>query len=73
MVADPRNAQQIRGSSTRPFERGVASGGARPCHVEIGGLRGFHTLRVAYSNARGFDLDDIGETRPTIGARQLRG
>lgn len=70
MVADPRNAQQAR-VITRPFERGVGAGLMATVPVEIGGLNGFHTLRFAYSNARGFDLDDIGETRASIA--RLRG
>ncbi|MGD9544599.1 MAG: carbohydrate porin [Methylocystis sp.] len=70
MVADPRNAQQPR-VIERPFERGVGAGVMATVPVEIGGLRGFHTLRAAYSNARGFDLDDIGETRQAIA--RLRG
>ncbi|WP_246716840.1 MULTISPECIES: carbohydrate porin [unclassified Methylocystis] len=70
MVADPRNAQQAR-VITRPFERGVGAGLMATVPVEIGGLNGFHTLRFAYSNARGFDLDDIGERRQAIA--RLRG
>lgn len=65
MVADPRNAQQPR-VIERPFERGVGAGIMATIPTEIAGLRGFHTFRVAYSNARGFDLDDIGEVRPQI-------
>lgn len=62
MVADPRNAQQPR-VIERPFERGVGAGLMATVPVEIGGLQGFHTFRVAYSNARGFDLEDIGESQ----------
>ena len=61
MVADPRNAQQPR-VIERPFERGIGVGLMATVPIEIGGLKGFHTLRVAYSNARGFDLDDIDDT-----------
>jgi porin len=50
MVADPQ-PQQPR-VITRPFERGVGAGLMATVPVEIGGLRGFHTLRFAYSNAR---------------------
>lgn len=70
MVADPRNAQNSR-VLERPFERGVGAGLMATIPTEIFGLRGFHSLRVAYSNARGFDLDDIGEARPQI--LRLRG
>ncbi len=62
MFADPRNAQQPR-VIERPFERGVGAGLMATVPVEIGGLQGFHTFRVAYSNARGFDLEDIGESQ----------
>lgn len=65
MVADPRNAQQPR-VIERPFERGVGAGLVATVPAELGGLRGFHTFRVAYSNARGFDLDDSGERRPLV-------
>lgn len=69
MVADPRNALQPR-VIQRPFERGIGAGLMLTVPVEIGGLKGFHTVRVAYSNARGFDLEDIDET-PRIA--QLKG
>jgi porin len=62
MVADPRNAQQPR-VIQRPFERGVGAGLMLTVPFEIGGLHGFHTVRAAYSNARGFDLEDIGESQ----------
>lgn len=65
MVADPRNAQNSR-VLERPFERGVGAGLMITIPTEIAGLRGFHTFRAAYSSARGFDLDDIGEARPRI-------
>ena len=61
MFADPRNAQQPR-VIERPFERGVGAGVMLTVPVEIFGLNSFHTVRAAYSNARGFDLDDIGES-----------
>ena len=69
MVADPRNALQPR-VIQRPFERGIGAGLMLTVPFEIGGLNGFHNFRVAYSNARGFDLEDIGE--PAAIAR-LRG
>ncbi|MGD9542298.1 carbohydrate porin [Methylocystis sp.] len=62
MVADPRNAQQPR-VIQRPFERGVGAGLMLTVPFEIGGLHGFHTVRAAYSSARGFDLEDIGESQ----------
>ncbi|PWB82175.1 MAG: porin, partial [Methylocystaceae bacterium] len=64
MVADPRSAIDPR-VIERPFEKGVAVGGSATFKAEIAGLRGFHTLRAAYSNARGVDLEEIGaSTRP---------
>jgi len=67
MVADPRSAQNPR-VIERPFEKGVGAGLSATIPTEIAGLRGFHTLRGAYSNARGFDLDDIGGTPPRLAA-----
>ena len=67
MVADPRNAQNSR-VIERPFEKGVGIGAAATLTTDLFGLRGFHTLRGAYSNARGFDLEDIGEVRPQLAA-----
>ncbi len=58
MIADPRSAIDPR-VVEQPFEKGLAVGGAATLKTEIAGLRGFHTWRAAYSNARGFDLDDI--------------
>jgi porin len=58
MIADPRSAIDPR-VVEHPFEKGLAVGGAATLKTEIAGLRGFHTWRAAYSNARGFDLDDI--------------
>lgn len=63
-VLDPRSAQDPR-VIERPFERGVAGGASLTVPVEIAGLRGYHTVRGAYSNARGVDLADIGDARPT--------
>lgn len=58
MIADPRSAIDPR-VVEHPFEKGLAVGGAATLETEIAGLRGFHTLRAAYSNARGVDLEDI--------------
>jgi porin len=63
IVADPRNAQNPR-VLERPFERGFGVVGGATIATKIAGLNGFHTFRGGYSNARGFDLDDIGEVRP---------
>ena len=65
MIADPRSAIDPR-VIERPFEKGLAVGGAANFKTEIAGLRGFHTLRAAYSNARGIDLEDIPDlSRPS--------
>jgi porin len=61
-LVDPRSAQNPR-VIERPFERGVAVGGAVTVPTEIAGLRGYHTVRAAYSNARGIDLEDIPDER----------
>jgi porin len=69
MVADPRSAIDPR-VIERPFEKGVAVGGSATLKTEIAGLRGFHTLRAAYSNARGVDLEDIADIpRPSAVGR----
>jgi porin len=60
MIADPRSAIDPR-VIEHPFEKGLAVGGAATLKTEIAGLRGFHTVRAAYSNARGVDLDDIAD------------
>ena len=58
MIADPRSAIDPR-VIEHPFEKGLAVGGSATLKTEIAGLLGFHTLRAAYSNARGIDLEDI--------------
>jgi porin len=63
--ADPRNAANPR-VLERPFERGVGVVGGATVPIEIAGLNGYHTIRGGYSNARGFDLDDIGEIRSRL-------
>ncbi len=64
-LADPRNAQNPR-VLQRPFERGVGAVGGVTIETRVAGLSGFHTLRGGYSNARGFDLDDIGDVRARL-------
>lgn len=64
-VVDPRNAQEPR-VIQNPFKEGVALAGSWMIPTQILGLKSFHTLRAAYSNARGFDLDDIGDARQRI-------
>lgn len=62
VVVDPRSAQNPQ-VIEHPFEKGVAVGGSVTIPTEILGLRGFHTLRAAYSNARGIDLNDVPQER----------
>lgn len=62
LVVDPRSAQNPQ-VIEHPFEKGVAVGGSVTIPTEIFGLRGFHTLRAAYSNARGIDLNDVPQER----------
>lgn len=69
VFADPRNAANPR-VLQRPFERGVGVVGGVTVPIEIAGLRGFHTLRGGYSNARGFDLDDTDDLRARLVTRQ---
>ena len=65
MIADPRSAIDPR-VIEHPFEKGLAVGGSATLKTEIAGLLGFHTLRAAYSNARGVDLEDITDlSRPS--------
>jgi porin len=69
VFADPRNAANPR-VLQRPFERGVGVVGGVTVPIEIGGLRGFHTIRGGYSNARGFDLEETDDLRARLIARQ---
>ncbi len=72
MIADPRSAINPR-VIERPFEKGLAVGGAATLKTEIAGLHGFHTLRAAYSNARGIDLEDIADVpRPSALGSSVR-
>ena len=61
-VVDPRNAQEPR-VIQNPFKEGVVLAGSWMIPTQVLGLKSFHTLRAAYSNTRGFDLDDIGDAR----------
>lgn len=72
MIADPRSAIDPR-VIERPFEKGLAVGGAATLKTQIAGLRGFHTLRAAYGNARGIDLEDIADVpRPSALGSSVR-
>jgi porin len=62
-IVDPRSAIDPR-VIERPFERGVAVGGAATLNTNFADLQGYHTARVAYSNARGIDLDSVDGTPP---------
>jgi porin len=65
-IVDPRSAIDPR-VIERPFERGVAVGGAATLNTNLADLQGYHTARVAYSNARGIDLDSV-DGRPPVSA-----
>jgi len=67
VVVDPRSAQNPQ-VIEHPFDKGLAVGGSATVPIEIAGLRGFHTFRAAYSDARGVDLDEIAEPRPPSAA-----
>ncbi len=67
VVVDPRSAQNPQ-VIEHPFDKGLAVGVSATLSTEITGLRGFHTFRAAYSDARGVDLDDIAELRPPSAA-----
>jgi porin len=63
LVADPRSALDPR-VIEYPLEKGWAVGASATLPVQIAGLRGFHTLRAAYSNARGIDLEAVADQPP---------
>lgn len=64
-VVDPRNAQEPR-VIQNPFKDGVVLAGSWMLPTQFFGLKSFHTFRGAYSNTRGFDLNDIGAFRQQI-------
>lgn len=64
-VADPRNAEDPR-VIQRPFERGVALTAGYALPLKLSDLQGYHSIRAAYSNARGFDLDDFNGLRARL-------
>ena len=64
-VVDPRNAQEPR-VIQNPFKDGVVLAGSWMLPTQLFGLKSFHTFRGAYSNTRGFDLNDIGAFRQQI-------
>ena len=66
-IVDPRSAIDPR-VIERPFEKGVAAGGAATLKTDFADLQGYHTVRVAYSNARGIDLNSVDERPPPSAA-----
>jgi len=68
-VADPRNAEDPR-VIQHPFERGVALTAGYMLPLKLAGLQGYHSFRAAYSNARGFDLDDFSGLRARLSRGQ---
>jgi porin len=73
VVADPRSALDPR-VIEHPLEKGWAAGASATLPVEIAGLQGFHTLRAAYSNARGIDLEAVADQPlpPSLAAVKLK-
>jgi porin len=59
-LTDPRSAQDPR-VIQRPFEEGVAIGGGIGVKTSLNALNGTHLFRVAYSNAKGVNLETISD------------
>ena len=68
-VADPRNAEDPK-VIQHPFERGVALTAGYTLPLKIFDLQGYHTIRAAYSDARGFDLNDFDGLKARISQGQ---
>jgi porin len=64
-LVDPRSAQSPR-VIQRPFEVGVAFGAGIKINSKFLGLNGSHTLRGAYSNANGINLNTVDEFNGNI-------
>jgi len=64
-LVDPRSAQSPR-VIQRPFEVGVAFGAGIKINSQFLGLNGSHTLRGAYSNANGINLNTVDEFNGNI-------
>ncbi len=62
-IIDPRSAIDPA-VIEHPFAKGRAWGTALTVPTELFGLRGFQTLRGAYSDAYGINLDTIADLRP---------
>ena len=62
-IIDPRSAIDPA-VIEHPFEKGRAWGASLTVPTEVFGLRGFQTIRGAYSDAYGIDLDAIAGLRP---------
>ena len=62
-IIDPRSAIDPA-VIEHPFAKGRAWGAALTVPTELFGLRGFQTLRGAYSDAYGINLDTIADLRP---------
>jgi porin len=62
-IIDPRSAIDPA-VIEYPFAKGRAWGAALTVPTELFGLRGFQTLRGAYSDAYGINLDTIADLRP---------
>ena len=68
-VADPRNAEDPR-VLQHPFERGVALTAGYTLPLKLLNMQGYHTIRAAYSDARGFDLNDLEGLRARLSNSQ---
>src|SRR5208337_2040242 len=62
-ILDPRSAIDPA-VIEYPFAKGRAWGASLTVPTEVFGLRGFQTVRGAYSDAYGIDLDTIAGLRP---------
>lgn len=58
MVYDPRNAQDFD-VIDHPFAQGTTTSLSAMVPITLFGLTGYHTLRVVYSTASGFNFDEV--------------
>ncbi len=64
-ILDPRSAQDPA-VIEHPFAKGRAWGASLTVPTEFFGLLGYQTVRAAYSDAFGIDLDSIANLRPPL-------
>jgi porin len=58
MVYDPRNAQDLS-VVAHTFSQGTTTSVSAMVPISVFGLTGYHTLRVVYSTAEGFNFDEV--------------